>query len=214
MWLINTTVGSPTPRGASASFDGVDARATWNRRSGVQYSWIVLLVVAFAVTVEVPGAPMLAAGAGGTDRVVDVPRPRLTSAPALERLCVTGPSMRVHRFLVERADTERKRGRGLMYRRTLAPDRGMIFLYPAPREITMWMKNTFISLDMLFFDAKGKIIRIEPRTEPHSTAIIRSGGLALGVVEFKGGVSESLGIRVGDRILHPRFDRACPDDTS
>ncbi len=110
-----------------------------------------------------------------------------------------------HDFRVELAVTPEQRSQGLMHRKTLAPDAGMLFLYAQPGELAMWMKNTFVSLDMLFISAEGEVVRIAERTEPLSLTTIRSGSPAKGVLEVPGGTAARLGIRPGDRILHPAF---------
>jgi uncharacterized membrane protein (UPF0127 family) len=117
-----------------------------------------------------------------------------------KRELVIGSSGGPRHFTVEVATTDEQRERGLMFRQDMAPDAGMLFLYPAPREITMWMENTVLPLDMIFFGSDGKIIRIAERTVPFSTAVIASEGDARGVVEVNGGTAERLGIRVGDKV--------------
>lgn len=106
---------------------------------------------------------------------------------------------------VEVADDDEKRATGLMFRRSIGDDEGMIFIYPQEEQIAMWMKNTYISLDMFFLRADGTIIRIERNTEPFSERTITSGGLALGVIEMKAGSAERLGIKVGDIVDFPSF---------
>ncbi len=113
-----------------------------------------------------------------------------------------------HRFQVWIADTAPRRAQGLMYVKPLAPMRGMLFLYPEPRIVSMWMKNTLIPLDMLFIAADGRIIRIAPRTLPHSLDSITSMGPATAVIELAGGEAERLGIETGARVLHPAFRTA------
>src|SRR5215470_5645668 len=82
----------------------------------------------------------------------------------------------VHIFSVEIATTEDEKQKGLMYRRELADGKGMLFPYPQEKEISMWMKNTYISLDMIFIRADGRIMRIAENTPTESTAIIGSEG--------------------------------------
>jgi uncharacterized membrane protein (UPF0127 family) len=90
-----------------------------------------------------------------------------------------------------------------MFRDHLDDDRGMLFDFGDPRTITMWMRNTLISLDMLFIDGDGRIIRIAARTTPLSDAVIASGGPARAVLELRGGRAAELGIQPGDRVIHP-----------
>ena len=107
-----------------------------------------------------------------------------------------------HAFRAYLASTNEQRARGLMFFRQLPEDVGMLFLYPQPRVISMWMKNTFIPLDMLFLDARGVIINIAEQTVPHSLESIRSEGPALAVLEVNGGTARRLGIKPGDRLRH------------
>ncbi len=108
-------------------------------------------------------------------------------------------------FDVEMAVTPRQHARGLMFRRKLAPDAGMLFDYKVPQRITMWMKNTYIPLDMLFIGPGGRIVNIAERTVPRSLATISSDGNAQAVLEVNGGTARRLGIRPGDTVLHPIF---------
>lgn len=110
-----------------------------------------------------------------------------------------------HRFTVELATTSDERSRGLMYRRELASDHGMLFIYPRPREVSMWMKNTYLPLDMLFLDAAGRVVRIAERTTPLSREVISSGERVLAVLEVPGGTAERLDLARGDRVRHPVF---------
>src|SRR3954453_7112488 len=109
-------------------------------------------------------------------------------------------------FSVEMATTEEEKTTGLMYRKELADGKGMLFDFSPPQEISMWMKNTYISLDMIFIQADGRILRIAENTEPLSTQIISSGGLAKGVLEVVGGTAKKYGIQPGDRVGHPLFN--------
>jgi uncharacterized membrane protein (UPF0127 family) len=108
-------------------------------------------------------------------------------------------------FHVELADTPELRRRGLQGRRTLAADAGMLLLFESPRRVRMWMLNTPIPLDMLFIDPQGKITQIAARTTPYSLTPIAAGTPVNGVLEVLGGNAERLGIKPGDRVLHPAF---------
>ena len=112
----------------------------------------------------------------------------------------------VQMFAVEFAATEEQKTTGLMYRKELAEGRGMLFDFSPEQQVTMWMKNTFISLDMIFIRADGRILRIAENTEPQSTKIIASGGLAKGVLEVIAGTAKKYGIAPGDRVAHPLFN--------
>ncbi len=110
-------------------------------------------------------------------------------------------------FSVEMATTEEEKQTGLMYRKELADGKGMLFDFSPEQQISMWMKNTYISLDMIFIRADGRILRIAENTEPHSTKIISSGGLARGVLEVIAGTAQKYGIQPGDRVAHPLFNK-------
>jgi len=97
------------------------------------------------------------------------------------------------------------RERGLMYRRHLPADRGMLFDFDHEQTVLMWMKNTYIPLDMVFIGRNGKVTHIEADTEPLSEAIISSQGPAFAVLEVNAGVAKKLGLKVGDLVRHPLF---------
>ena len=106
---------------------------------------------------------------------------------------------------IEIASTMEEQMRGLMFRTALADTAGMLFPYTPPRELTMWMKNTYIPLDMVFIRADGIVHRIEVSTEPLSETVISSGGPMAAVLELAGGAAERLGLKPGDRVVHPLF---------
>ena len=110
-----------------------------------------------------------------------------------------------HPFRVYLAATEARRNQGLMFVKSLAPDRGMLFMFEQPQVTGFWMENTLIPLDMLFIAADGRIIRIVENATPLSRATISSMGVVLGVLELAGGTSAKLGIRAGDRVRYPAF---------
>jgi len=112
------------------------------------------------------------------------------------------------KFDVELAVTEAQQRQGLMYRQRLPADAGMLFLYPAAREVTFWMKNTVIPLDMLFIGDDGRILHIAERAIPGSTATIASMQPARAVLEVNGGTAARLKIQVGDRVLYRTFGTA------
>lgn len=127
-------------------------------------------------------------------------------AQGLEALTVVTASGR-HPFLVEVARNDADRAQGLMYRRQLAADRGMLFDFARTELVTMWMQNTYISLDMIFVRADGTVARVAHDTEPLSTRTISSGEPVLSVLEVIAGTARRLGIKAGDRIEHPLFGR-------
>ncbi|RJF69574.1 DUF192 domain-containing protein [Rhodopseudomonas palustris] len=111
----------------------------------------------------------------------------------------------VHVFTVEIATSDKERETGLMYRKELPDGQGMLFDFRPEQPVSMWMKNTYIPLDMIFIQADGRILRIAENTEPLSTKIIPSGGPVTGVLEVIGGTARKLGIAPGDRVGHPMF---------
>ncbi len=106
---------------------------------------------------------------------------------------------------VEYALTPQEWMRGLMHRTSLEGKDGMLFIFPQERPVAMWMKNTPLSLDMVFIAKDGRVIRIARSTTPHSTDLIKSGGNAKGVLELEAGRAEALKINPGDRIIHAAF---------
>jgi uncharacterized membrane protein (UPF0127 family) len=111
----------------------------------------------------------------------------------------------VHPFSVELAVTDEERAKGLMYRRELPEGQGMLFDFKRDQEVSMWMRNTYIPLDMIFIERDGRIRRIAENTQPESDRIISSGGPVRGVLEVSGGTAKKLGIAPGDHVAHPIF---------
>ena len=105
-------------------------------------------------------------------------------------------------FSVEIADTPERRSRGLMFREKMPVNSGMLFKFGRVEPIAMWMRNTPLSLDMIFINPDGTIHRIEHGTTPFSEQIISSGGPVSHVLEVNAGISKLLGIRAGDKIQH------------
>ena len=154
-----------------------DRKAVWSIARG----WLAAILV---VGCAVAGAPVRAA-----------------SFQPLEIVTKNG----VQVFSVEVATTEEEKQTGLMYRKELADGKGMLFDFNPEQEVSMWMKNTYVSLDMIFIRADGRILRIAENTEPMSTKIISSRGPARAVLEVVAGTAQKYGIRPGDRVGHPLF---------
>jgi len=110
-----------------------------------------------------------------------------------------------HVFSVEIAATPATRERGLMDRRFMPMDRGMLFEFDRDEPVAFWMKNTYIPLDMVFIARSGKVTRIVDRAEPFSETAIPSGGPCAAVLELNGGVAAQIGLKIGDRARHPFF---------
>ncbi len=112
--------------------------------------------------------------------------------------------------LLFNASERSAQARGLMFVREMPDEVGMLFIHPAERMISMWMKNMLIPLDMVFMDRSGVVTHVAENTVPGSLDTISSMQPALGVFEINGGLAERLGIRVGDRVRHPFLGRFRP----
>ena len=108
-------------------------------------------------------------------------------------------------FQVEMATTPDQRAYGLMFRENLSDDHGMLFDFGHPQPVAMWMRNTYIPLDMLFIDAAGRIVRIVHEAQPLSDTVLDSGEPVRAVLELRGGLTAELGIEPGDRVAHRLF---------
>jgi uncharacterized membrane protein (UPF0127 family) len=113
-----------------------------------------------------------------------------------------------HEFQVELAVTWEQQAQGLMFRQSMPEDHGMLFLYESEGPRSMWMKNTYIPLDILFIGGDGRILSIAERTVPLSLSTISSGRPAKAVLELNGGTADRLGIRPGDLVLYSAFGTA------
>ena len=131
------------------------------------------------------------------------PTARSAEQQTLEIASKTG----VHVFAVELAVTDEERARGLMYRRSVPESYGMLFDFKRDQEVTMWMRNTYVSLDMIFIQSDGRIRRIAENTETESDKIIPSGGPVRAVLEVMAGTARKLGIEPGDRVASPILRR-------
>ena len=109
------------------------------------------------------------------------------------------------KFNVEVARTPSQQEAGLMFRRSLPKDQGMLFIYPYQSIVKMWMKNTFIPLDMVFINSKGIVKKIVERTVPLSLNVISSEETVIAVLELNGGTSNRIGLKRGDQVFHPYF---------
>ncbi|MER0238383.1 DUF192 domain-containing protein [Fulvimarina sp. MAC8] len=116
-----------------------------------------------------------------------------------------------HVIDAEIADTEEERRTGLMFREEMAEDAGMLFEFGMTREVSMWMKNTLIPLDMLFIEEDGTILSIARNTKPLSLDVIPSGGPVRYVLELNGGAAKRLGVEPGDKVEHESIPPAESD---
>jgi len=112
-------------------------------------------------------------------------------------LAIYTPDMRKHEFKIWIADTEARREQGLMFVKSLPADQGMLFIFDAPRRVSMWMRNTLIPLDMVFITVEGRVDSVATNTKPMSERIISSKGVVQTVLELKGGVALQWNIGAG-----------------
>lgn len=110
-----------------------------------------------------------------------------------------------HKLSVEVMRTDAEREHGLMDRRFLPADRGMLFQFDSVQPVFMWMKNTFIPLDMIFISKQGVVTHIHENAEPMSEAIISSNGAVYAVLEVNAGFAKKIGLKSGDRVVHGLF---------
>jgi hypothetical protein len=110
-----------------------------------------------------------------------------------------------HAFQIEVANNDATRERGLMDRRYMAADHGMLFEFDREAPVAFWMKNTYIPLDMIFIAPSGVVTHIAANAEPLSERVIPSGGPCVAVLELNGGTAASIGLKVGDKVHYPFF---------
>jgi hypothetical protein len=157
----------------------------------------------FAARIVITAAMTLAAGAALPQDAAPEP----LSAFPQSLLAVRTSSGQVVNFKIWEANTQKREEQGMMFIRQMDAHTGMLFMFPENRRVTMWMKNTYISLDLLFLDRHGKIDYIAARATPESTAIIGPPTPEYAVLELKGGACEQFGIKVGDKVLHKNFKK-------
>lgn len=159
--------------------------------------WIKKFLILLAVPCMVgKGMAVFAA-----DKITEA-QPQLKTVP----LTIIARDGQKHEFTVELARTEKEQEIGEMFRRTIPVHGGMLFLWEHPQESDMWMRNTYVSLDMVFIDANHRIHAIEERTIPLSEAVIRSNGEVSSVLELPAGTAEKMGVFVGDSVESPAFE--------
>jgi uncharacterized membrane protein (UPF0127 family) len=110
-----------------------------------------------------------------------------------------------HSFNIEVATSDKDRALGLMFRRSLPENAGMLFLYDPPQPAAMWMKNTLIPLDIVFISPEGRVHRIESDAEPFSTSLIPSEGTIAAVLELNAGQANKIGLKRGDKVVSPEL---------
>lgn len=127
----------------------------------------------------------------------------LTSVEPLEIITATGP----HILRVEVAKTSKEREKGLMFRTSLPENGGMLFDFHNEQQIFMWMKNTPLSLDMIFVSRAGRVVSLAQEATPFSEQVISSGAPASAVIEVSAGTARKFSVAVGDIVRHPIFGK-------
>lgn len=112
------------------------------------------------------------------------------------------------RFTVEVADDDAERARGLMFREEMARGAGMLFVFDPPHEVSFWMKNTLIPLDMIFTDVAGRVVKVHSNAVPGDLTGIPGEGRVFTVLEINGGLAERYGIATGSEMQHPVYGEA------
>ena len=140
----------------------------------------------------------------GSAQAQTAPQPELPK----DRLVIETKDGARHAFDVEMALAPEQQTIGLMFRTVVPEDGGMLFVWPAPQNSQMWMRNTVSSLDMVFINPDGRVRRVVENTVPQSLAIIESGGPVKATLELRAGITRKLGIHAGDRVIHPIFGAA------
>lgn len=146
------------------------------------------------------GAPLVLAATSACAQPTDIVFKRSSL------VIVTGS--REIKFNIELATNDSERERGLMYRKEMGAYDGMLFDFYKEMQVSFWMKNTLISLDMVFIAADGTIRHIHEKATPMSTDTIPSNAPVRAVLEINGGVARLLGIKVGDKVKHEIFGNA------
>ena len=151
-------------------------------------------------------AGLVAAVAAVPDSVVAPARAEQVKPFAISEATIVTASGNRYPFQVELARTPDERAQGLQGRKVLAADAGMLFEFTPPQPVAMWMKDTHVSLDMIFITADGRIVNIARDTTPRSLAVLESAAPVRGVLEVRAGTTARLGIRPGDRVFHKIFE--------
>jgi len=156
---------------------------------------------------------LLALFAGGAWMYISHEGPKdYDSGLKIETVVIEMQGGKTHKFDLEIAGTPMDIEIGLMHRKYMSKDRGMLFQMGTPmRELRFWMKNTLIPLDMLFVDMEGKIVNIHHKAVPQSLTPIPSKFPVKGVIELNGGRAEEVGIRIGDYVRHAYFKTEAPE---
>lgn len=160
-------------------------------------SWVLMVLGAVFIVSQ---SPRLSA-----EEIKQAGPPPAQDVQKFEELTIRRADGTTALFHVEMARTPAEQAFGLMYRKEMANDKGMLFVFPTEDERAFWMKNTYLPLDMVFIRADGTIHSIHPYAVPHDLTPVRSYGPVMAVLEIMGGQAKAQGIKVGDRVLHKVF---------
>lgn len=181
--------------------DNKPARNPYGRTFVVAFVVILLAVCAISLTTNLNR--LWSKPAGQAQQALPSPAQNALMA-GQEMLEITSGTNR-HRFVVEVMRNAEQRAKGLMFRQSMPADVGMLFDFERDQMVSMWMRNTYIPLDMVFIFADGRIHRIESNTEPMSERTISSGQPVRAVLELNAGTAAKLGLKAGDKVAHPMF---------
>lgn len=161
-----------------------------------------LISLSFAFALAAPPAAFV--GLSGSLVCLPVPAAAAETQNPLEPLSIV-TATGAHNFSVEVMRTAAEHERGLMFRRYLPQDRGMLFNFEVEQPVVMWMKNTYLPLDMIFMDRKGRVVNIAADAEPLSEKLIPSGEPVFAVLEVNGGTAARIGLKIGDQVRNEIF---------
>lgn len=131
--------------------------------------------------------------------------PASDAEKGLEDLIIRTAEGKEIAYQVEIANTDESRRLGLMYREFMPENQGMVLAFDTPRDASIWMKNTYIALDLIYIDKDGKIAYLHKDAIPHDTTSIRSGRQIKAVLEVNANQIEKQGLKIGDLVIHPIF---------
>ncbi|MFK8016387.1 MAG: DUF192 domain-containing protein [Gammaproteobacteria bacterium] len=152
----------------------------------------------------ISGLLLIGAGCSASTPPEDLSEPLLKDFGRSTLKIASGQA--VHTFSIYVADSPSERRQGLMFVEDMPDDVGMLFFYDTPARASMWMKNTVMSLDMLFIKSNGTVESIAAATTPGSLKSVAAQGKVCCVLELKAGISETLGISPGDQLIHAHFN--------
>jgi uncharacterized protein len=168
-------------------------------KPGRNTKWIVGIFVAVLLGVT---AVSLSTNLLGTDLSRRLQQISPQAQAPLERLEIASSQAR-HIFQVEVMRTPEEKAKGLMFRQYMPENRAMLFDFQREEPVSMWMRNTYIPLDMLFIKADGVVHHIHARAQPLDETTISSNGNVRFVLEINGGLAAKLGMKAGDKVVHP-----------